>query len=203
MATTDIDLCSQALIRLGESPISSFSDGTDAATICANNYPTFKEFILEMHDWFCAKGRSKLTRSDTSPINEHAYAYHLPTDFLRLVAVYDSAGTGHPIPMKDYELFGRTLETDKTAVWIEYIGDLDESLMPGYLKELIISGFAAEIAIPVTDQVNMQTKFARDAWGASGVKGDNGGLFKAAKRADRVQQPTKVVEDYTLVTARG
>lgn len=203
MATSDIDLSSQSLLRLGEKAISSFSDGTDAATICGNNYPGFKLFILEIHDWFCAKRRSKLTRSDTSPINEHAYAYHLPTDFLRMVAVYDSASTGHPIPTKDFELFGRTLETDKTAVWIEYIANLDESLMPAYLQELIVTGFAAEIAIPITDQVNMQTKFARDAWGPGGVKGEHGGLFKLAKRTDRVQQPTKVVQDYTLITARG
>jgi hypothetical protein len=203
MATTDIDICSRALTRLGESPISSFDDGSDAATICSNNYAPLKEFILEAHNWYAARVRKKLTKSSDTPANEWRYQYPMPSDLLALRAVYDTAATGSPAPYKRWELMGGFIQTDADPIWIEYTTEITEGDMPAYMTELLVVALAAEIAMAVTDQANSADRWARAAWGSSGAKGDNGGMFRRAKRLDRIQQPTRVVQDYTLVSVRG
>ena len=43
---TDLSICSDALILLGASPLSSFTEGTDAAQVCDRLYPDFRDSML-------------------------------------------------------------------------------------------------------------------------------------------------------------
>ena len=51
MATGDtkLSICSDALIMLGASPLSSFSEGTDAAQICDRIYDDTRDTLLQMY----------------------------------------------------------------------------------------------------------------------------------------------------------
>ena len=77
---TNITICNQALNLLGADTISSFTDTTnDAATVCNNIYETVKKQTLSMYPWSFALTKQQLSRSSTTPVNEWAYQYDLPS----------------------------------------------------------------------------------------------------------------------------
>ena len=51
MATTSIDICARALVMIGASPISSFSDGSTEALVASNVYTDVTEASLTRHRW--------------------------------------------------------------------------------------------------------------------------------------------------------
>ena len=50
---TKLSICSDALIMLGAKPLSSFSEGTDAAQICDRLYDDIRDSTIGMHPWTC------------------------------------------------------------------------------------------------------------------------------------------------------
>ena len=48
---TSIRICSDALLILGAKPISSFSEGTDAANICDRLYPNIRDATIQQYPW--------------------------------------------------------------------------------------------------------------------------------------------------------
>ena len=200
-ALTDIDICSQALILLGEKPISSFEDGTDASQICSALYPQFKNMLLTVHKWRVTMSKRQLSRLSAAPINEWSYAYQLPSDLFSLKAVLNSLDTS-PAEVTDFEIFGRELHTDEGTIVLEYQIETDEADWPPYLVRLAVYGFAAEIAPSVTDQVSAAEVWEFKAWGTPGER-MQGGYFAVAKSIDSQGSPPQVIDNYTLVEVRN
>ena len=47
MATTKVDICARALVMIGASPISSFSDGSTEALVASNVYEDIVQSLLQ------------------------------------------------------------------------------------------------------------------------------------------------------------
>ena len=91
---TSLSICSDALIMLGASPLSSFTEGTDAAQACDRLYPDLRDSILSRYPWSWSYKKTQLARLSVPPINEFEYAYQLPGDMLSGVqAVFETAAT--------------------------------------------------------------------------------------------------------------
>ena len=71
---TKLSICSDALIMLGESPLTSFS-GTDAGVVCDRLYDDIKKMTLAMYPWSFTISKLQLSRG-TAPVNEYKYAYN-------------------------------------------------------------------------------------------------------------------------------
>lgn len=201
MATTDIDICAGALIRLGEPAISSFEDETDAATICAQVYPDLRDGILSMYPWRITMAKEQLAQLSAAPLNEWNYAYQLPSGMLALRTVMDSVGTT-PNDVTEFEIFERQLHTDEAVIAVEYQFQADEADWPPYLVSLMIMAMAAEIAPSVTDQTNKEELWRTKAFGLPGER-MQGGFFAVAKRIDSQGSPPAVVDNYDLVFVRN
>jgi len=78
MATTNIDLCARALIMIGASPISSFSDGSTEALVASNIYEDIAQSSLTRHRWKFATNQKQLSLLTTVPEGRYDYAYQLP-----------------------------------------------------------------------------------------------------------------------------
>ena len=61
MATTNIDICARALIMIGASPISSFSDDSTEGLVTNNIYEEIVEATLTRHKWRFATGQKQLS----------------------------------------------------------------------------------------------------------------------------------------------
>lgn len=91
MAVTPVSICSNALLMLGDNPISSMSTGPDAesdrARLAANIWPTARDAVLRRHPWNCAIKRVILSPDAQAPAFDYAYQFTLPADWLRTLTV--------------------------------------------------------------------------------------------------------------------
>ena len=79
---TDVKVCNKALLLLGVEAITSFSDGTPAATACDTIYKEVKFSTLGMYRWSFTIAKRELSRDTATPQNEWTYQYILPNDML-------------------------------------------------------------------------------------------------------------------------
>ena len=80
MALTDIDVCSNSLVRLGDVSINSFTT-SDAARACGIIYPVVKLDVLTAFPWsITMKKPPLLSRLANGPETEYKYAFQMATD---------------------------------------------------------------------------------------------------------------------------
>ena len=205
MATgdTDISICSDALILLGASPISSFTEGTDSAQACSRLYPDLRDSIISSYVWSWSLKKEQISRLSTAPVNEWQYAYQLPGNMLSgVLAVFETNGTTERSRRYGWEIYGEQLFTNMQTVYIDYQQSVAESKMPVYFIRLLRMALAAELAIVITDQATKADYFRGQAFGTPGENG-RGGLMREAMNIDARGQSTQIVEDYSLIEVRS
>lgn len=141
MATSAISICSNALILLGDNPISSFSEPGAGAQTASNLYESSYINLLSMHRWRFATKKADLSRLSTSPINEWQYQYQMPTDMVAIITVY---------PNGDYEIYGDKIYANTNTLSIDYVYRVDESQLPLWFAKTMEFYLAMQFAIPVT-----------------------------------------------------
>lgn len=88
---TAIDICNLALAHLGDSAtVSSITppEGSAQAEHCARFYPIARDSLLERHNWNFATLRRTLALLASPAPPEWGYVYDVPSDVLRVLAVY-------------------------------------------------------------------------------------------------------------------
>lgn len=198
---TAITICSDALLMLGAKAISSFNDGTDESSVCDRLYPDIRDSTLMMYPWSFSMKKVALARLITAPGSVWKYAYQLPGDRLGSPrAVYDTAAVG-ATPRKEWEIQGDQVLTNLDAVYIDYQYSVGEFAMPQYFVQLLKYQVAWHIAEPITEQAEKAAFWRRMALGEAGENG-RGGYFRQATQIDGANNSIKVIDDYTLITAR-
>jgi hypothetical protein len=102
---SEVDIANLALARLGDvASVASISppEGSAQAEHCAKFYPIARDSMFELHDWKFICRRATLAVLDTDSFN-WAYAYALPSNFIRILAVLPATGSvdDHGV---DYEI---------------------------------------------------------------------------------------------------
>ena len=198
---TGITICSDALLMLGAKAISSFNDGTDESSVCDRLYPDIRDSTLMMYPWSFSMKKIALARLITAPGSVWKYAYQLPGDRLGGPrAVYDTAAVG-ATPRKEWEIQGDQLLTNLESVYIDYQYSTPEFAMPQYFVQLLKYQVAWHIAEPITEQAEKAGFWRRMALGEPSENG-RGGYFRTATQIDGANNTIKVIDDYTLITAR-
>ncbi|HEY7805033.1 MAG TPA: hypothetical protein VIC30_11465 [Orrella sp.] len=199
---TKLSICSDALILLGATPLSSFSDGTDAAQICDRLYDDLKDSVVASYPWSWSFKKVQLARLTEEPANEWKYFYQLPGDRLAGVrAVFNSSATGIAPIQRGWELLGDKLMSSQEQIWIDYQFSPGESALPTYFVQLLKYAMAAEIAETVTDQLTKAEYFERKAFG-SPDENRRGGYFRVASNIDGSSKSIERMEDYSLIAVR-
>ncbi|AET91078.1 gp11 [Burkholderia sp. YI23] len=148
--TSSVSICSNALIRLGDKPISSFEDGTDAANACANLYRSVRDALLRTHPWNCATKRVVLAPLTAVPAFDYAYQYQLPADWLRTIQV------GARDCGLDFTMEGQRILCDANSLPLVYIfQNTIESTWDDMLVELMTLKMASALAYPITQSASM------------------------------------------------
>ena len=199
---TDVSICSQALLLLGSTSISSFSDGTAPASVAEVIYPKVKAQTLGMYPWSFSLTKTQLARSASTPLSYWQYGYALPSDMVNGVPrkVFVSANTNAP-NLTDYEIQGAELLSQEQSIFIDYQKDVDEPAMPAYFVQLLIYQMAWHLAEPVTDQTTKSDYWKGVALGTP-LESLRGGYFRQATVIDGSGQSSQVLADYVLVDVR-
>ncbi len=206
MATGDtkLSICSDTLIMLGASPLSSFSEGTDAAQICDRLYDDMLEQLICKYPWSFSLKKVQLARLVDSPASEWTHAYALPSDLIGsgARALFTTASAGASPQTTGWEVYGNQIFTDFEEVHIDYQHKPDESVMPGYFVQLIKYYLAYHIAEPVTDQISKAQFWQSVAVGSPSENG-RGGAFRASVNIDGTSSPNNNILDFALIEARN
>jgi hypothetical protein len=199
---TSLSICSDALIMLGANPLSSFSEGTTAATVADRLYDDIRTTVLTSYPWAWSVKKVQLAQVVTTPLNEWTYSYQLPTDRISAPrAVFYSASTRVPVTA-DFEIFGDKLYTNFPTVYIDYQYDPGESAYPKYLVQLLKYFLAWHFAEPVTDQISKAQYWQTIAVGSPSENG-RGGFFRQATNIDAQANSSQAITSFDLVAVRG
>ena len=199
---SDISICSEALILLGASAISSFSEGTPAATACSALYPGLRDTLVSKHPWSWSLKKTQSFRLSTDPTNEWKYAYQLPADMLSgAIAVFTSGGDNAQSVNYGWEIYEDKLYTNFDTIYLDYQFSVAEAKMPRYFVKLLVTALASDLAIVVTDQASKADYFRNLAYGTPGENG-RGGLFRESVNIDSRGQINKSFDDFTLIEVR-
>jgi len=198
---TGVSICSDALILLGAKPISSFNDGTDESNTCDRLYPDVRDMTLSMYPWSFSYKKVQLSRLITTPTTEWTYEFQLPGDRLgNPRAAFTSNAVGIK-PFKEWEIIGDKLMANETTMYVDYAYSVGEYAMPSYFIQLLKYMVAWHLAYPLTEQQDKAVYWQSVAIGQPSENG-RGGYFRQAMNMDTQGQPSQVIEDFSLMTAR-
>lgn len=187
MATSPVQICSNALLLLGAQTINSFDDESDRTTLVANLWPNALEAILRSHPWNCATKRRQLTPDAAAPPFDYAYQFTLPGDCLRILSV------GEKGENPQYEVEGRKILFDESLLNLRYVyRNEDVASWDALLVQAAEAYVAMTCAYPITKSASMV-----DAMNALWAQ-----KLAHARAVDGAEQPPEELGDFPLLAGR-
>lgn len=188
MATTALDLCAAALLKIGAQPIASMASETVEGACVRQLYPMTRDALLSAHPWSFTLTQADLAARPEPPIADFAYAFALPADHLRTVSV-GARGSGRGLA---YRVQGAAILCDVDAVTLTYQRRVDEAELPAFVVPLLVDRLAAELCVPLTENTARAGELLRLAEAE----------LRLARLVDSQQATPRQIDDFTLIAAR-
>ena len=132
---TKIDLCSMALIKLGEKPLQSLCEDSVAAQLAQVLYNPTVDTLLSTFPWRFATQSLCLTKNSDGD-------FIVPANVLRITKC-------------DGKIFGNKIESDGDTLEIIAIVKTEPENFPGYFATLVATKLAMEFCIPLIGDKNV------------------------------------------------
>lgn len=183
---SSIDIASNALLLIGDNPISSFDDPGAGAQVAANIYPETKRRLLSEHPWSFALKQQRLNKLSQEPdvLTGYSNAFQLPTDLIRIWNIQSHS---------DYILIGNLLYSNETEILATYIFDVDEVNLPPHFVKSLEYSLASDFAISVTEDNAMAGLFEQKAINSK----------SQAMTIDSQGRPQQAIVDSPLIDAHS
>lgn len=170
--SSDVSICSNALVMLGQTPFSSFEEPKPHVRAAANLYPSVRDSVLRLHPWNCATERVILAPIANAPAFDFAYQFQLPGDWLRTIQV---GYKGEPL---EYRSERQRLLANVTALPLVYcFRNTVEDSWSTNLIHIMELAMAAKLAYTVTASTSLRDshrdEFARELKVAKAVDGQD------------------------------
>jgi hypothetical protein len=193
MASTDLTAINAALTRIGETPLTSLTSSSVAATISNENYERLVQAHLSVYPWKRASKIEQLNRLDPDvegdPPEPWTAAYQLPTDLTEIRTVKVA---GQPIP---YEVHGDKVLCDASEsdeVILHYVWRASEADWPPWFFEGIVRELVPIYLRGIGERY-------REAQVAAGEAAD---WWKTAKNRDSQSQTARAPQRSNTLSAR-
>lgn len=182
---SSIDIASNALLLVGDNPISSFDDPGAGAAAAANLYPETKKRLLSEHPWSFALKQQRLNRLSQTPdeLTNFNNAFQLPTDLIRIWNMQ---------PRGDYILIGDLLYSNQNEILATYVFNVDEVMLPPHFVKSLEYALASDFAISVTEDTKKAGLYEQKAINA----------ISQAMAIDSQGRPGRGIIDSPLIDVR-
>lgn len=145
-----LQLISDALVLLGEKPLTALTDNRYGATVGTRLFDRIYENELQSNRWRFAVKKAALDALSEDPLNEWQNAFELPADMLMPIGVY---------PAAPYEIYGAALYTNADSVEMDYLfkPTIDDTIasssdgIPAYFTQLLTYALARDMVKPITE----------------------------------------------------
>ena len=189
MTNTKIDLCSQALVKLGAKNIASMDEDTTESMVAQQLYEPTLQNLLTSYPWRFALQQCALGRLDETPMTDYQYAFQVPNDCLRIL----SAGQNSKSAGLTYRLVGQKLYANVPEVVLTYISRPEESSFPAFFNQALADTLAAEFCLPLTEssaRTDYMKKCAKES-------------VAQARLIDSQQSVHPCFQDFSLIEVRS
>jgi hypothetical protein len=157
MAEGKTSVCNMSLSRFGSKRINDFDDNTESSTqiiYCRLFFENTAKALMRSHFWRFARDRVELSQDTNDPAFQWDYAYHLPSDFLRHILVYDGSDLPEGRTFVSYELEGNRLLIDESEVYIKYIKWVsDVGKWDPLFIEVMVLQLAQKLCMPLSQDL--------------------------------------------------
>lgn len=170
--TTKIDLCSMALLKLGEKPIQSIQEDSPAAQLSRTLFNPVIDALLAIHPWrFACKSFDLVRDSDGD--------FFLPSECMRVLKC-------------NGQIIGNQIISPSDKMNILCIVHVDVESMPAYFISLAATKLAMEFCIPlIGDQSVFRTLAALYE-----------SELQSAKFIDSATKSSNAIDDFSLINVR-
>ena len=180
-----IDLVSNALVLIGDSPLTSLTGSSRAQEVANKLYDNIVQNELTKFRWGFARKKAQISLTTDVPVDdEYRSIYQLPTDRLFIIKIY---------PNQNYQLYGDKLYANTSdALYVDYIYNVPESEWPVYFAKMIEYALARDFAASIRDSDS-----ARQTMSAEYVN-----QARMARYTDSQQYPVVPVASNPFVNVR-
>jgi len=149
----DINVCNQALMKIGAKRITAFDDATVEARDCSASYATSRDQVLEAFPWSFAKRRSIRTAATDTPAFGYSYQYVLPSDCLKVLSIQADPSKGKE---PDWTVEGNYLLTNEEEVFMHYTARVEDAthFSPSFIRALSLY-LAAHFAMSISKSAKL------------------------------------------------
>lgn len=166
-----IDICNQALLKVGADLIASLDTAgeTDtgvirSAKLCKALYDQALEEVLRMYTWNCCVARAIPSRLQDAPSFGYDYAFQLPNDCLRVVAVYEDEGM-YDDGLQWVVEQGQIL-CDYEAIYLKYVRKPDNvNILDSLCTQAVICNLALKLCVALQLDDDWATRISNELHG--------------------------------------
>lgn len=188
MAVSDVSICSNALVLLGDSPINSLDEDNNRARAAANLFPSVRNYVLRRHPWNCAVKRVSLAPDVTVPLFDFAFQFTLPPDFMRVLSVGE-----YGVEAWKWKIESGKLLCDDNPALLRYVWRNEvAATWDDMLVWAMTMSMKAVLAYPITASTSLEQLIEQ---GLSEV-------LRAARAVDGQDETPETVGDSPLLQAR-
>jgi hypothetical protein len=169
---TKIDLCSMALLKLGEKPIQSWREDSAAAQLARTLFDPIVETLLAMFPWRFATQSLVLQKNSDGD-------FIIPSDVLRILKC-------------EGQINGNKIITNNDTLEISAIVKTSPEDFPGYFATLVAAKLAVEFCIPLIGDANvfrMMTSLYESE-------------YQSAKFVDSTLNRQSNIDEFSLINSR-
>lgn len=169
---TKIDLCSMALLKLGEKPIQSWSEDSDTAQLARTLFEPIVETLLAMFPWRFATQALNLQKNSDGD-------FLIPANVLRILKC-------------EGQINGNKIITNNDTLEISAIIKTEPEDFPGYFAALVAAKLAVEFCVPISGDVNI-LRIMTSLYEAE---------FQSAKFVDSTLSRQSNIDNFSLINSR-
>lgn len=169
---TKIDLCSMALLKLGEKPIQSWREDSAAAQLARTLFDPVVETLLAMFPWRFATQSLTLQRNSDGD-------FLIPANVLRILKC-------------EGQINGNKIITNSDSLEISAIVKTEPENFPGYFATLVAAKLAVEFCIPILGDVNI-LRIMTSLYESE---------YQSAKFVDSTLARQSNIDDFSLINSR-
>ena len=156
MVISEVSICNMALTRIGQSRISSLTQAGVLAELSNLYYEATLNELLSMYEWSFAIKRSALGASGDTNLSAYSMMYNLPSDYIRVLTLLDEVD--HSDITDKWEIEGRQLLTNKSPVYIKYIGKItNPNKLPQPFIEALYLRIASKMVVKITQDQSLMS----------------------------------------------
>ena len=180
-----IDLISNALILIGDLPITSLTGNARAQVVANNLYDNIVKAELTKYRWGFARKKAQLNKDATAIIGTEWNAkYTLPSDLLTLVKIN---------PNQPYQIIEDKVYVNHSGdLFCDYIADVPENEFPVHFAKMIEYALAKDFAMSVRDNATTKQIMAEEYLNAS----------RMARYTDSQQHPITPMQSRPFLDVR-